>query len=38
MKQDSQIRRISRLRQGLIPLVGAFVAFLILISAAILTA
>lgn len=38
MKRAIQFRRISHLSQALIPLAGAFIAFVILIGAAILTA
>ena len=37
MKRDSPFRRISRVGQGMLPLAGAFVAFVTLIGAAIFT-
>ncbi len=38
MKRDNQIRRIPRSRQELLPLAGAFIAFLMFVGTAILTA
>ena len=38
MKRDDQIRRTRRLHQALLPLAGSFIAFLMFIGSAILTA
>ena len=38
MKRDKQNRQNQRLRQGLLPLAGSFIAFLMFIGTAILTA